>query len=158
MVLGLPLAQAFGRLGCVSSGCCYGKALSLENAIGLRFPPGSAAFDTLIHTVPIETQHFMLEHSHTWPLFPSQLLESFGALVIFAILVFWSSRKHFHGQLILMYAVLYSVMRSGLELFRGDVERGYLIEGILSTSQFISLCVIVIALICSVIYTKRTSP
>ncbi|MEI6790578.1 MAG: prolipoprotein diacylglyceryl transferase [Myxococcaceae bacterium] len=147
MVLGLPLAQAFGRLGCVSAGCCYGGALSSENSVGLRFPPGSAAFDTLINTSSTEVKTYMVEHAHTWPLFPSQLAEALGALVIFGILVWMSSRKRFHGQLILTYAVLYSVMRSCLELFRGDAERGYVINGILSTSQFISLCVVIIALI-----------
>lgn len=147
MVLGVPLAQAFGRLGCISSGCCYGQALSSKDSLGLRFPPGSAAFDTLIHAAPSDIRTFMLEHSHTWPLFPSQLVESFGALGIFAVLVWMSSRKYFHGQILLSYAVFYSVMRSCLELFRGDTERGYVISGLLSTSQFISLCVILIALI-----------
>ncbi|MEI6805946.1 MAG: prolipoprotein diacylglyceryl transferase [Myxococcaceae bacterium] len=147
MVIGVPLAQVFGRLGCISAGCCYGRALDSETSVGLRFPPGSAAFDTLINKAPLEMRTYMVEHAHTWPLFPSQLVESFGALIIFMILVFFASRKRFHGQLLLMYAVLYSVMRSCLELLRGDTERGYVIDGILSTSQFISLCVVLVALV-----------
>lgn len=146
MVIGVPLAQVFGRFGCIAAGCCYGEAMHSETALGLKFPPGSAAYDTLIHSTPEPVKAFMLEHAHTWPLFPSQLLESTGALLIFAILVFSSSRKYFHGQLLLTYAVLYSVMRSCLEMFRGDTERGYIIDGILSTSQFISLCVVILAL------------
>lgn len=151
MVLGVPLAQLFGRMGCVSAGCCYGQALSSENSFGLRFPPGSAAFETLLNNAPAPLRAYMLEHAHTWPLFPSQFAEALGTLIIFVILVFSNSRKYFHGQILLTYAVLYSIMRSCLELLRGDAERGYVIEGILSTSQFISLCVVVLALIAAFI-------
>ncbi len=162
MVLGVPLAQAFGRLGCVSAGCCYGQALGSENSVGLRFPPGSAAYDTLMNTAPESMKTYMIEHAHTWPLFPSQLAESFGALIIFAILVWIASRKYFHGHVLLTYAVLYSVMRSCLELFRGDIERGYVIQGVLSTSQFISLCVVLVALVAAFVMrpsgTKTISP
>lgn len=155
MVVAVPLAQLFGRLGCVSAGCCYGQALNSENSVGLRFPPGSAAFDTLINTAPAQMHTYMIEHAHTWPLFPSQFAEAFGALIIYCLLVFTSSRKYFHGQVLLSYAVLYSVMRSCLELLRGDTERGYVIQGILSTSQFISLCVILVALIAAFMMTRQ---
>lgn len=155
MVVGVPLAQAFGRLGCITAGCCYGKLLSSETSFGIQFPPDSAAFSTLIHEVSPDMRAYMVEHAHTWPLFPSQLLESFGALVIFAILVWLSTRKQFHGQILLAYAVLYSVMRSCIEIFRGDSERGYVFEGLLSTSQFISICVVVIAIGASVLMTRK---
>ncbi len=155
MVLGVPLAQAFGRLGCVAAGCCYGRAESSEHAIGMHFPPGSAAFDNLINTVLPEMKAYMVEHASTWPLFPSQLAESFGALVIFFALVWLSARKQFHGQVLLAYAVLYSVMRSILEVFRGDIERGSVLGGAMSTSQFISLCVVSIAVLASVVMTYR---
>jgi phosphatidylglycerol:prolipoprotein diacylglycerol transferase len=155
MVIGVPLAQLFGRLGCVSAGCCYGQALSSENSFGLRFPPGSAAFETLLNHAPAPIRAYMIEHAHTWPLFPSQFAEAFGAFLIFVILVFSSSRKYFHGQILLTYAVLYSIMRSCLELLRGDSERGYVIQGVLSTSQFISLCVISLALLAAVVMTSK---
>ncbi|MBH1989199.1 MAG: prolipoprotein diacylglyceryl transferase [Myxococcaceae bacterium] len=146
LVVGVPLAQVFGRFGCIASGCCYGRALSSPESIGLRFPAGSAAYDTLIHSSELPLREYMIEHAHTWPLFPSQLLESAGSLVLFFALVYLANRKRFHGQLLLTYAAAYSVMRSAIELFRGDLERGYVLDGILSTSQFISLCVILITL------------
>ncbi|MBL4818375.1 MAG: prolipoprotein diacylglyceryl transferase [Deltaproteobacteria bacterium] len=155
MVIGVPLAQAFGRLGCVSAGCCYGRALSSETGLGMRFPPGSAAYDTLFGQVLPAVRGFMIEHAHTWPLVPVQLMESLGALAIFFLLVYWAPRKHFHGQMLLAYAVLYSVMRSIIETFRGDVERGYVIDGVLSTSQFISLCVVIIAITTTFVMSHR---
>ncbi|MES2503923.1 MAG: prolipoprotein diacylglyceryl transferase [Myxococcota bacterium] len=155
MVVGVPLAQIFGRLGCVAAGCCYGQPLATEHSVGILFPPGSAAFDTLVGSSSGDVKNYMIEHAHTWPLFPSQLVEAFGALVIYGLLVLLSERKQFHGQVLLAYAVLYSVMRSCLELFRGDAARGYMFNGLLTTSQFISLCVVVIAVLTSAIMTYR---
>ena len=66
-----------------------------------------------------------------------------------------SPRKWFHGQLLLAYVALYSVMRFILELYRGDVERGYVIDGILSTSQFISLLVIGVTVIVFFVLRKN---
>jgi phosphatidylglycerol:prolipoprotein diacylglycerol transferase len=42
--------------------------------------------------------------------------------------------------------MVYAVGRGVLEIFRGDIERGFLIENILSNSQFISIMVVSVAL------------
>ncbi|NCG29384.1 MAG: hypothetical protein GWP27_02820 [Bacteroidetes bacterium] len=42
----------------------------------------------------------------------------------------------------MLYVILYSFGRSIIEIFRGDETRGYVIDGILSHSQFISLVLI----------------
>jgi phosphatidylglycerol:prolipoprotein diacylglycerol transferase len=52
------------------------------------------------------------------------------------------SRKQFHGQLFLLYLIAYATGRGVIELFRGDLARGFVIDGVLSNSQFISLLVI----------------
>ena len=64
-----------------------------------------------------------------------------GVLAIFFLLNWVLSRKWFHGQVLLTYAIVYPILRSILELFRGDAGRGYVIDGVLSTSQFISILV-----------------
>lgn len=38
-----------------------------------------------------------------------------------------------------LYVLLYAITRGLLETFRGDSVRGFLIPGVLSTSQFIGL-------------------
>jgi phosphatidylglycerol---prolipoprotein diacylglyceryl transferase len=40
---------------------------------------------------------------------------------------------------------LYSLMRFLIEFLRGDLDRGFLFNGVLSTSQFISLVLIGVA-------------
>ena len=71
------------------------------------------------------------------------------------ILMAVRSRKWFHGQVLLTYGILYPILRSTVEMFRGDAERGYVIPGFLSTSQFISLCVAIASLTMIVILRRR---
>jgi phosphatidylglycerol:prolipoprotein diacylglycerol transferase len=63
-----------------------------------------------------------------------------------AALWLFKARKKFDGQLFLLYLMTYAFGRGVLELFRGDTQRGFVVEGILSNSQFISLIVISVAI------------
>jgi phosphatidylglycerol:prolipoprotein diacylglycerol transferase len=76
------------------------------------------------------------------PLHPTQLYESVACLVIFGILVAMVPRKKFHGQIALAYVVLYAVARFVIEFYRGDVVRGSILDGALSTSQFIAILMV----------------
>jgi phosphatidylglycerol:prolipoprotein diacylglycerol transferase len=156
LVLGVPLAQMFGRLGCVAAGCCWGGSHFHYDSSGkvvsdwfcdLQFPPGSSAFASLYENASPEIRNYMMQAGKTVPLFPSQLAEAAGTALLFFVLYFIARNKRFHGQVVLSYAILYSILRSTLEIFRGDAGRGFVIEGVLSTSQFISLLVVTTSLL-----------
>jgi len=163
-IVGLPLAAAFGRLGCVAAGCCWGEAaytLDVDGhfhstiPIAIQFPKGALAYSSLIESVDHDVATAMRAVGHTAPLVPIQLIDSLGEVGLFFILLFVRSRKWFHGQVLLTYGLFYPIWRTTLEMFRGDGERGYLIPGLLSTSQFISLCVATASLIAIVVIRKR---
>jgi phosphatidylglycerol:prolipoprotein diacylglycerol transferase len=124
------LGLSIGRWGCLMVGDCYGRlATGLPWAI--RFPdvPGTLMAPKLIDQ----------------PLHPTQIYMSLNALVIFVILTLVLRRRRFEGQVFLLCLILYSITRSVIEVYRGDnEERGYL--GPLSTSQWISLAVVLFAL------------
>src|SRR5918911_634014 len=124
---GIALGQAIGRLGCFAAGCCWGKPTSLP--WGVRFTP----LGHEITGVPIDVD-----------LHPTQLYESAATLVIFLFLLWLTGRKRFSGQIILFYAVLYSIARFLIEFLRddprGDIAGLTTLTG-LSTSQLISLIV-----------------
>lgn len=124
---GLAIGHAIGRLGCLASGCCYGKHMP-DFPFSITFP--SQAFTLAPPGVP---------------LFPSQLAESFSLFIVGSFLLYLWFHKRFDGQVFLVYLMMYSVIRSILEIFRGDSVRGFLIDPWLSTSQFISLCLIITA-------------
>ncbi len=122
---GIALGQAIGRLGCLSAGCCYGKPTSLP--WGITFTD-KYAYDNM--GVPLNIS-----------LHPTQVYESLGAFCLFLWLTMRLARKHFTGQIILEYLVLYSVFRFAIEFFRDD-DRGFILHGLVSTSQFIAVLTI----------------
>lgn len=140
---GIALGQSIGRLGCFSAGCCWGKPTNL---------PWGVRFTELGHEitgVPIDA------HLH-----PTQLYESAATLVLFFFLLWLHRRKRFSGQVILLYAVLYSTARFLIEFLRddprGDIAGLTTLTG-LSTSQMISLIVGLAGLIILILRWRRSS-
>lgn len=125
---GLVIAHVFGRFGCFSAGCCYGKPT--EGPFGVRF------YSDLVD-----------RHLHGVPLHPTQLYEAFALFLLFLGLLVIHKRKIFDGQVILTYLMAYPIIRSIVEIFRGDHIRGFVIPDLLSTSQFISIFVFLAAAI-----------
>lgn len=74
--------------------------------------------------------------------------------IILLILIQLMRHKKFDGQVFLSYIVMYAIGRSIIEIFRGDVRRGFIIENVLSHSQFISLGVIALA-VAGYFYLKK---
>jgi phosphatidylglycerol:prolipoprotein diacylglycerol transferase len=138
---GIAIGNFFGRQGCFAAGCCWGKPTTL---------PWGVKFSELGHQitgVPIDT------HLH-----PTQLYESFAMLLAFLFLLWLHKRKTFNGQVILAYAMLYSVIRFTIEFLRddprGDVFGLTTLTG-LSTSQLISLVIGISALIAFIVRRRR---
>jgi phosphatidylglycerol:prolipoprotein diacylglycerol transferase len=122
---GIALGQSIGRLGCLSAGCCFGKPTSM--------PWGITFTDTYSYEnvgVPLNV-----------PLHPTQIYESLGTFLLFLFLMWRLGRKHFTGQIILEYLMLYAGLRFIIEFFRDD-DRGFVLNGLLSTSQFIGILTI----------------
>jgi phosphatidylglycerol:prolipoprotein diacylglycerol transferase len=74
------------------------------------------------------------------PVHPTQLYEAGAEIVMFWVLVMLRPHKRFHGQLFLTWLAIYPIIRTVIEVFRGDKERGIWLWG-LSTSQWLSLVV-----------------
>jgi phosphatidylglycerol---prolipoprotein diacylglyceryl transferase len=164
IIVGLPLAAGLGRLGCVAAGCCWGDAaytIDVDGhfhstiALAIQFPKGSLAYSSLISTEGADVVRAMKAAGATAPLIPIQIIDAFGETFLFLALLVVRSRKWFHGQVLLTYGILYPLWRTCLEVFRGDGERGYLIPGVLSTSQFISLCLATTSLVAIVVIRRR---
>jgi len=117
---GLAVGHALGRLGCFAAGCCFGKQ---SGPWGVSFPMGSVAFDELSSLGDVAP-----DASFTPPLHPTQLYEAGGEAAMFALLLALQPRLRTRpGALALVYAALYAVLRFVVELFRGDVVRGYIV-------------------------------
>ncbi len=120
----VAIGHFFGRLGCFAAGCCWGEVSQAHLPWLARFPSGSLAYQTFASRPNVAR---FLEPSRltTLPLHPTQLYEALGELAIFAVLVgVVRRRKRFQGQILATWLVLYAALRTVVELFRGDVERG----------------------------------
>jgi len=121
-----------GRLGCLFAGCCYGRPT--ESAIGMQFPTSSIAYQTLWQVHPE-----LVAGTHTVALIPTQLIEALFELGLAGVLIALLLRKLRPGLVFGCYACGYALFRFVIEYYRFDPERGYLIDNVLSTSQFISI-------------------
>ncbi len=127
----IPLAHAFGRVGCFFYGCCYG--CRSESACAVAFPRHSPAWAAQVGggLIP-ETAPSAL------PVLPTQLFEAAAVLCLFAVLLFifvknWKSRPGFTTG---CYFVGYACIRFGIEFLRDDMRQQV---GVLSIGQTISI-------------------
>lgn len=122
----IAIGQSVGRLGCLSAGCGYGVPSHSFWAITF-----TSRFSHETTGVPLGV-----------PLFPWQIVASITMLCIFGILIWRFKYKSRDGEIFLLYIVLYALARFSLEFLRGDRIRGFMFNGLLSTSQFIALLVL----------------
>jgi len=120
----IALGQAFGRIGCLLNGCCYGRACAFPWAI--RFPADNAA------------------GAPTFPVHPTEIYESLLDLGLYAALAWLFRRKKFDGQVFGVYLVSYALVRSLVELFRGDYPPNQYVGGLLTPGQAVSAGILVI--------------
>ncbi|HEY3403452.1 MAG TPA: prolipoprotein diacylglyceryl transferase [Ohtaekwangia sp.] len=116
------LVHMFGRVGCFMAGCCHGKPVA--SGMGVIFT------DPACHAEPKGV-----------PLHAVQLYEAGFILLVFLIILFLRRRRKFYGQLFLTYLLSYAVGRYVLEFFRGDMERGFIIQDYLSHSQLVAIAI-----------------
>jgi phosphatidylglycerol:prolipoprotein diacylglycerol transferase len=163
---GLALGQAFGRQGCFSAGCCWGKPTTLP--WGVHFTEAGNAYTG----VPLKVnqlqdpaqQSFWAEKlggsDASLHLHPTQLYESFIMLAVFGLLFYLHRHKKFDGQVFIAYGIIYSIVRFSIEFIRDD-PRGDLLGFTsltgLSTSQGISLIVAVASIVFMIMRHRRAA-
>jgi phosphatidylglycerol:prolipoprotein diacylglycerol transferase len=118
----IALGHAFGRLGCFASGCCFGATCELPWAVSFSHPVAHEISGTPLGV----------------PLHPVQLYEATFNLANYVFLAWLFRRRPRPGSVLGAYLVLYGTARFVIELFRGDPDRGFVLGGVLSTSQAIA--------------------
>lgn len=157
LIPSVAFGHFLGRLGCFSAGCCWGGVAHDHLAWAVRFPPESLAYQTFAGREN-PASFLAPDRLSTLPLHPVQLYESFGELSLFLILVLLvRPRKAFHGQVLATWLLCYAVLRTVVELFRADVERG-VVRG-LGVGQWTSIAIFAIgAALWAKARPRRTAP
>lgn len=115
----IALGHGIGRIGCLMTGCCYGRTTAMP--WGIRFPSEHATHGLTVH--------------------PTQVYESLLNLLLYLGLLWVYRRKKFDGQIFGLYLVGYALLRSFVELFRGDYPVYYL-GGLVTPAQLVSIAIL----------------
>lgn len=150
----VPLATAFGRIGCFLEGCCHGTLTTVPWAV--RFPKWFSAQDGIIGT-PAFVQHVnmhLIESSSTLslPVHPTQLYSSLYLFIIFFILVILRKHKHFNGEILSAYFIAYSIARFFIEFLRGDAQ---IIFWGISLYQLCSIVFFITGIIAMIVFSQK---
>jgi phosphatidylglycerol:prolipoprotein diacylglycerol transferase len=120
----IALGYVFGRMGCLLNGCCYGRPCDLPWAIS--FPADN----------PL--------HPPTTPVHPTQIYESLLNLVLYGALAWLYRHKKFDGQVFGAYLISYALLRSFVELFRGDYpEHQHYLGGWATPAHLVSIAILI---------------
>ena len=120
------LGQSIGRMANLMNGDAFGHPTGSD--FGILYPTTTLAYKTY----------------GAQPLWPAEIWEGQIDVLIFVLLLFFSSFRHKKGQIFCLYVALYSLSRFFLEFLRGDYVTPTL--G-LHSAQVTSLIVIVAAII-----------
>ncbi|MEO6183675.1 MAG: prolipoprotein diacylglyceryl transferase [Verrucomicrobiota bacterium] len=127
----VALGHALGRIGCLMTGCCFGKQCSLPWAI--HFPVGHETHPTGLPATPVH---------------PTQIYESILNFALYFFLAWLFRRKKFDGHILATYLLCYAVLRSFVEIFRDDYKPSeYFFNGTISPGQFVSIGIFATGLI-----------
>ena len=143
----LALGHGFGRIGCFSAGCCYGRECA--GALGVTF---KSAYAHNLTGIPLNT-----------PLYPVQLFEAVLNFLNFGVLFLVLRKKRFDGQVFALYIINYSVIRFFTEYFRGDhSDQTYFLRGAtalssLSLPQLFCILGLIVGVFFMIILRRRKS-
>jgi len=134
----IALGIAFARIGCYLNGCCFGKPCAASFPLAQEFPPES-----------IPAQHYLAQGVTEWPIpiYPTQLISSLNAFVLFVVLSLFFSRRRFDGQLFCLFGIWYGISRFLIEFLRGD--NPITVFGVFTTWQLAGL---LLAPVCAILW------
>lgn len=136
----IPFMVIFIRLGCIGTGCCFGKPTDFF--IHLVFP-GPAVDGGAPSGVPLHA---------------TQIYDLLNGVFLLGFLNWFYPRRKFDGQIVLLLFMLYAAIRFMIEFLRGDVERGVYYGGAISTAQITGIVVIAVGGVVYAVLRRRSFP
>jgi phosphatidylglycerol:prolipoprotein diacylglycerol transferase len=140
------LGTSITRVGCLLFGCDYGRRSDAPWAI--RFPVDSPAWQDHVSRFGLDKASPL-----SFPVHPTQIYETLAGLAIFSLLMYLRRVRKFSGEVFVAWVAGYGILRSIIEVYRGDSDRGTV--GPVSTSQFIGLISVVACAFLFFVLLKR---
>jgi phosphatidylglycerol---prolipoprotein diacylglyceryl transferase len=103
----VALGSFFGRWGCLMNGCCYGRPTTMP--WGIQFPKGHDTYPDYVH--------------------PTEIYDSLLNFALYGFLAWLFRRRKFDGQVFGYYLICYAILRSFVEMYRGDYTQEHYWKG-----------------------------
>jgi phosphatidylglycerol:prolipoprotein diacylglycerol transferase len=136
----IPLGHAFGRIGCLLGGCCYGQEMYSVNILTVIYPPS-----------PLKIAAEYIVPSGV-PLLNVPGMESAFLVLLFAVNSVLFLKTNIRGLCTGIYLTAYGMWRFVIEFFRGDEIRGVYFG--LGVSQYVSIVLFVVGIVVLVKVSK----
>ncbi|MEH6591374.1 MAG: prolipoprotein diacylglyceryl transferase family protein [Halioglobus sp.] len=119
-ILAVVMAVAVCRVACMLAGCCTG-AIG-HSPLHFSYPPASAIWYRHL-------QSGVIENSEQWsqPVLALPLLFMAASLAVAIYLFRFDHRRHYDGQIVLLFLFLHELPKAGLELLRVPLIPGQLL-------------------------------
>ncbi len=124
-VPGLIIGQAFGRIGCFMTGCCYGRVCDyLPWAV--QFPgrppaaPGELSFGAPAFEAQLRLHQITQYNLASLKVHPTQLYASLAGFLTYAFLMAYWPRRKYDGQILALTLIMAGTTRFFEELLRND--------------------------------------
>ncbi len=144
LIPSVALGVAFGRIGCLLNGCCWGQVCRPDFPLGVTFPAGSPPAADLVSGGGAL--------GASLPVHPTQLYASVNALLLTWVLWWVGRHKSSPGKVIGTAALLYGLSRFALEGMRGDHQPE---PGSWTVSQWICALVVLLGVAFLVVARRR---
>jgi len=128
----IALGHAFGRIGCLLNGCCYGRVCSVP--WGIHFPAGHETYPNAVH--------------------PTEIYESLLNFSLYLALAQLFRRRKFDGQVFGVYLISYAIIRAFVEMFRGDYPASQIHFG-LTPAQMVSVPIFAIGVVVLIMLSRK---
>lgn len=113
LITSVLIGMAFGRVGCLLNGCCYGDVSTLPWAI--TFPR-----DSVPYNVEIARGLIASDAPFSLPLHPTQIYSSLSSLLLALVTWAYYPFRRTNGEVLAIGWVCYPVTRFIVEFLRGD--------------------------------------
>jgi phosphatidylglycerol---prolipoprotein diacylglyceryl transferase len=139
VITSVPVAHAFGRVGCFLNGCCFGAPSG--RMPGVCYPGDTVSLAWRHH---VAAGLIQADAARSLPVHPVQLYEAALNVVLFLCLRYLYPRRRWNGQVVVAYMCGYAAVRFATETLRGD--RGQRMQYLgLSSAQWVSLALLAVA-------------
>ena len=141
----VAIGIAFARIGCFLNGCCFGRICDTNAFYAVEFPVDSLPYN---------------HYGHMVPLYPTQLINSLNAFIIFVVLTLIFGYRKRDGQIFWLFVLLYSTLRFLSDFLRGDSSDtffGGLFLGVLTLAQIFCIVGFVTAVIMLIRLSTRAN-